>query len=326
MMQLKYLVDDRPMVLDILSRWEYDADNLDLLNHYRISANAVYPFTCGGAVRILRFAPAAEKSLKQVRAELDFLRHLRGNGYPVPNTVFSRQGEEVEVVQTAIGPVYAQVFTRVPGAQLDLDTMDETTAQGWGAALGRLHALSEGYEPDGERRIDWCEQMAWMRGVFEKNGAQDALAEWERVNAWLSGLPVDRETYGLIHYDFEDDNVFLDAETGIFHAIDFDDALYHWYAVDVAVSLSCLEELPRERADWLQAAFLAGYRQQRRLGASWEQRFPHFRRYMALNSCARLLHALGGEAIADPPQWMVQLRAKLDAMLRSRREGFLQPW
>ena len=43
-MRLKHLVDNRDLALHLLGNWGYDRNRLDVLDQYRISANAIYPF------------------------------------------------------------------------------------------------------------------------------------------------------------------------------------------------------------------------------------------------------------------------------------------
>lgn len=44
MMKLKYLFDNRDLTHMILNNWDHDTDKPGILDNYRISANAVYPF------------------------------------------------------------------------------------------------------------------------------------------------------------------------------------------------------------------------------------------------------------------------------------------
>lgn len=60
------------------------------------------------------------------------------------------------------------------------------------------------------------------------------------VEERLARLPM--EDYGLIHYDFKYDNVFYHAEQDICWVIDFDDGMYHWFAMDIQRALQSLEE------------------------------------------------------------------------------------
>ena len=139
MMKLKYLFDNRDLTEMILKNWEYDADKLDLFNYFRISANAVYPFSLNGEMHILRFSPVEERSADTILAELEFLKFLRNEGYPANHTLLSRTGNELEYVETPWGGYYAVVFKRVPGNKLREVNLTDGVIAGFGKVLGELH-------------------------------------------------------------------------------------------------------------------------------------------------------------------------------------------
>lgn len=58
MLKLEYLFENYELAREALSLWEHDEDNLEeMLGYFRISSNAVYPFTREGRVCFLRLAP-----------------------------------------------------------------------------------------------------------------------------------------------------------------------------------------------------------------------------------------------------------------------------
>lgn len=76
MLKLKHLFDNRDLAKMILDNWQYDPSSTDMFEYFRISSNAVYPFRNKGKVKLLRFAPCAEKSKDNLIAELEFIRYL----------------------------------------------------------------------------------------------------------------------------------------------------------------------------------------------------------------------------------------------------------
>jgi len=54
MTKLKYLYDNRDLAEMVLKNWDYDQSKLNLLDYYRISANAVYPFELNNTRYYLR--------------------------------------------------------------------------------------------------------------------------------------------------------------------------------------------------------------------------------------------------------------------------------
>lgn len=323
MLQLKYLFHNKELALEILSRWNYDKNQPHLMEQFRISANAVYGFTNQDTRCFLRFAHAEEKSRGQILAELEFLNYLRTNNYPCLQPVLSKAGNELEVVDTPDGRYYGVVFLGVPGRSLSDHTLTPTIAFGWGKHLGRLHRLSKDYSPSRYRRVDHVAQLNWMAEVLD-TFPEEALArrELEVVSDWLQRLPQNDNNYGLVHYDFETDNVFYNPDTENFYVIDFDDAVYHWFAMDVTTALASYEGSNRELA---QKQFMAGYRTEHRLDDEWLQLRPGFSRYQNLYSYVRVIRSTKNQNLGEEPKWMGSLREKLAKLCIERSADFGKP-
>ena len=68
----------------------------------------------------------------------------------------------------------------------------------------------------------------------------------------------------MVHYDFELDNFFYDKEKKACSGIDFDDGMYHWFALDLEQVFESLED--RLSGEALQSArneFIEGYQEER---------------------------------------------------------------
>lgn len=166
MLKLKYLFNNKDLAHMILSNWENDNEDSNLLNNYRISSNAVYWCKNKGNTFFLRFVSAEEKSMKKIFAELEFLRYLRNSGYPAVDTILSKAGNELEVINTPWGAYYAVAFKEAPGKQLNQIPFTDELIFGWGKALGRLHKLSSKYKAVNNKRNDWKEAIDWMDDVL----------------------------------------------------------------------------------------------------------------------------------------------------------------
>ena len=323
MMKLKYLFDNRDLTYMILKNWDHDTDKPGILDNYRISANAVYPFIKEDEVFILRFSPVEERTADTILAELEFLEYLRSGGYPVPETLPSKNGNELELVNTPWGDYLAVVFKRVPGDALNRIEITDDVIYGYGKSLGRLHSLSQQYHPRRFKRLSWREQLDWSDTVLsEFNNEIEARNEIEILRTYLSGLPADNENYGLVHYDFETDNVFYNEDDGIFYAIDFDDAHYHWFAVDIDQALDGLfRDLPSRNPEVIQDLFVGGYRLEFPIQDSMLELMPVFRRYANLNGYVRTIRSTT-EKWDNEPDWMVELREILSKKMNRRRVDF----
>lgn len=322
-MKLKHLIDDRELTLAILSRWDYDEEHLGLLDRFRISANAVYPFRAGGTLQFLRFAPEDEKMPEQIASELAFINYLRDAGYAANRPVPSRAGQLLESIDTAKGRYHAVAFEGVPGRQLDPETMTPADFAGWGRALAELHRLSMDYSPpEGLRRHDWRDNLDWAEGVLKGLPGEDrALAEVMLIRQALASLPATRGDYGLIHYDFETDNVFLDPATGTFSVIDFDVATYHWFVMDAYRAINSAGDIDPGR----RAAFFEGYRRVIPLSEAMLAREQLFARFTRIWGYARLQWSVADGPEGAEPEWMVSLRGKIAALVASWVADFGKP-
>lgn len=303
MLKLKYLTENFDLARFALNNWRHDTHTLhDRLQWFRISSNAVYPFDRDGQLCFLRLSPSGEKESRELLGELDFLAFLQRRGYPAMRSLPSDQGERLLLLDTPWGRWYASAFEGVPGRPLAQLPMTERLAETYGAALGRLHGMSMQYNSPIKRRSDQ-DALAWARQVFMAHAMPGkVITALDETARQLSALPHTRNSYGLVHYDFEPDNVFWDGEAC--HAIDFEDGMLHFYAMDV---VQALDELPAA----MHPAFLRGYRTACPSAQVDEEDFPLMQRFRNLYACARLLHCLSEKPVPEP-EWMPQLTVRLE--------------
>lgn len=326
MLKLKYLFDNKDLAHMILSNWENDNEDSDLLNNYRISSNAVYWCKNQGNTFFLRFSPVEEKSMESLLAELDFLRFLRNSGYPAVDTILSKAGNELEVINTPWGAYYAVAFKVVPGKQLNQIPFTDELIFGYGKALGKLHKLSSEYSASNNKRVDWKERMDWMDDVLS-NFPEETKAKNELyiLEDYFLKLPITKENFGLIHYDFETDNLFYDEVTKTYNPIDFDDAMYHWYALDIEQALDSMkEDMLEEQVEPAINQFITGYRCEYKISDDMLKLLPIFRRYANLYGYIRVLRSIK-EKWNNEPEWMVNLRIRLENLLNKRKDTFEKP-
>jgi Ser/Thr protein kinase RdoA (MazF antagonist) len=264
--------------------------------------------------------------MKKILAELEFLRYLRDSGYSAVCTILSKAGNELEVVNTPWGTYYAVAFKKVCGKELSKVPLTDDIIFGWGTALGKLHKLSSEYKPVNNKRNDWKETMDWMEAVLG-NFSEEIAAKEELciLKEYFLKLPTTNENFGLIHYDFEADNVFYDEISESYNPIDFDDSMYHWYAMDIEQALDSMKEcLPEYQIESSANQFIKGYRCEFDISDEMLTLLPTFRRYADLYGYIRLLRSIE-EKWNNEPKWMVDLRAHLENLLNNRKCAFTKP-
>ena len=101
--------------------------------------------------------------------------------------------------------------------------------------------------------------------------------------------------------------------------IDFDDAMYHWYVMDIVQALDSLKkETSENEFPQKQVVFIEGYSSMFEINHNLFASMPIFRRFANLYRYTRDLRAIE-ETWENEPEWLVELRAKLTASLASRR-------
>lgn len=138
-----------------------------------------------------------------------------------------------------------------------------------------------------------------------------AIQEYKILSTYLQALPVRSNNYGLIHYDFQLDNIFYEKETRSFQVIDFDDAIYSWYAHDIVTALDDFWDDDLNIHQPQVQAFVKGYTSLMPLTNEDLEQFPYFRRFATLYRFAKLLWALDGADMLDAPEWLTGLQSKL---------------
>ena len=324
MLKLKYLFENYDLAKTLLESWAHDEQNLDaMLSQFRISSNAVYPFCRNSSVCFLRIAPVDEKREENIVGEMEFIAYLIANDFPALKPIKTKNGEDYVKAATPWGAYYATAFEKVGGIQIEDVAITSEVAFAYGKSLGQLHNLAAVYRP---RVKKWAhtDVIAWMRDALVEYNAQDcAWAELAAVEAALSALPRHSGNYGLVHYDFEADNVFYDAASHTCSVIDFGDGMYHWYALDIEQVFDSLGEvLTGDVREAAQSSFLGGYAAVRDAADTPSEMLPLMRRFINLYSYARLIRCVA-EKFADEPAWLVELRAKLNKTISKLEGGFL---
>ena len=144
--------------------------------------------------------------------------------------------------------------------------------------------------------------------------------------SWLDSLTSSDQDYGLLHGDFELDNLIWDGEQ--FQALDFDDAAYGWYAVDFAAALQDVwlgDDVDSATRTAHVAWFVQGYAALRPLPDGMLQALPRLLTLIEASKVARMLQAYATTTDAETPEWVADMRAAHQRWFTAKRatlEGF----
>jgi Ser/Thr protein kinase RdoA (MazF antagonist) len=256
--QVSLTVDDRrcsPLADCLGELWNLEPG---ILNFLRSSASHV--FVAGGSMfphgaRYLRAIPADARSSTQVKAMAELVGSLHRGGAPVAYMLPSRDGRVIETVSTPWGSYHAMLVEGAAGERVDVAALTAVQARAWGAALATIHSCVR-EQPGLPLAFDR------LRGAGPVFADDPPLAAAIAVLAGrVSALPADADNFGVVHGDFELDNIaWADNRPTVF---DFDEAQQSWFVDDITQATRDIRhssaDAPAASAGLL-GHFLTGYR------------------------------------------------------------------
>lgn len=316
MMKLKYLFNNEDLALMCLKKWSFDVESTELFKYFRVSSNAIYPFKHNGQLQFIRFSPAKEKSYKALEGEVQLLKHLLKNDVEVPKLIPSIEGHLIESINTPWGFYYAVVFQGIVsdnGYSMEEVALKESMIYDLGCILANIHKNTKTLTQATCYRPSIDDHLIWVKDKLIKYDADLRLIDLtDTLMASIKKYPRHEDSYGLLHYDFELDNLMMEKETNTIYTIDFDDACYGWYALDISIAtINIYEEGHFEDYDFVKSTFLNGY----------QSVYPHqdlspdhlktLIGFHTLYQYTRNLRSID-EKWDNEPEWMIGLRSKVD--------------
>jgi Ser/Thr protein kinase RdoA (MazF antagonist) len=266
---------------------------------YDGAANLVYEYEIDHTPHILRVSFTPDRTLELIQAELHFVNYLGENGMNVSRPIPSKDGNWVETIWAAGIPFQIVSFEKAKGMRMPDNGYRyragaplEEYYRSWGTTLGEMHALAKNYRPESDliKRPEWfaLHRSRWARAAHLPDRLQRVQAPIQSLLGELKYLPKDRDSYGLIHGDFNDGNFTVDYTNGDITVFDFDDSGYFWFAYELASAWVSgtgwtATRGPAERQSFMQLYMdhvMEGYNAQNPLPVEWLARVPLFTRLL----------------------------------------------
>ncbi|MGW0611385.1 phosphotransferase enzyme family protein [Streptomyces sp. NPDC002788] len=303
---------DSPVADQVAAQWGYPAGTA---RWWRSSASHVFVLPDHGRRRYLRFVPGSYRGAKPLTAVAELMARLNDGGSAVVRPVPAESGALTVTVATGLGVMHAMVVEPAPGEEVDVTELTESQARHWGQTLAQLHRDAAGLG------AGLPESFSELPDIGELLADDTTLAEaTARLADLTSDLPRTQDCWGVVHGDFELDNMAWEDGRPI--AYDFDEVAVSWYAADIAYAVRDLTDHTGRPATGHRArfdAFLDGYRSVRRFDDEDFARLPLFAGLQAAASLVRITRALG-EPSEDQPEWLAELRNDLTDMARTHRQ------
>ncbi|MDT3426002.1 Ser/Thr protein kinase RdoA (MazF antagonist) [Paenibacillus forsythiae] len=268
------------------------------------STNEVYRFTRNNQPYILRLSQRPSAYLEKIKAELEWISYLADNGVHVSLPIKSYDGQLTVICNESDQSIIAASFEMAAGRFFEKDQphmWGTAIFHKWGETMGQMHRLSIVYDAIGVKRDDWA---IWRidNPWLQQGDYQVILEKLRSLEQSIASLPRGSNAYGLIHNDFHPYNFYID--NGDITVFDFDDSLYGWFALDIAIAAAhaCWWGSPahdrkskNEFSKRFLNDFLTGYFKQNNLDKYGLQQIPMFMDYRNVCSFFWWLHNWDGD-------------------------------
>lgn len=296
-----------PLAAAFAEKWFSEVDSI---KYIRASANFVFQVKANGKSYILRFNSVLEKDIRLVEDEIAVLRYLLDNGLSVSAPVKSQANRYLEIVKTELGVFTVVLFEKANGQVFEVDQIDDERTVTWGSKLGELHCLLKKVPQDiANSRLSYKVLLEFIKQYISEY-EQFLLQEYQALSASLKKIPIDNDNFGLIHFDFDIDNILWnDRDITI---IDFDDMVKLWFGADILFAVrSLFYNKPLDLNNQKLKLFIQGYKRKTSFDEEMLNHFPDFLRLHRLFFIARLRRSLDIKDTSNYPEWIGRLTAKI---------------
>lgn len=303
-----------PLAFKLMENWGYDEGQV---YYWRASANFIFVCKREGKTYYLRFNEVSERSDKEIAAELKGVKYLAEHSIRVAQPVESKNGLLIETVETEWGTFHAVLFEAAEGEHLEFEELDGEQFFLWGRSLGELHkVLKKATSELKDGRPSWSDHLTNVEQVLPQNDLT-LRRELQSLKEWATHLRRTDGNFGLIHYDFELDNIKVKDHQ--MEMLDFDDCAAYWFVADIIYALRDAGEFDL-RSPNIQK-FLDGYRQQTQLDDELLHESEGFSRMHQLVLYSKLVRSVDIEESTDHPEWLANLRGKLINKIKEYRQS-----
>lgn len=267
-----------------LNLFSTDAEKFEVVRFFE---NFVYQYESEGTEYILRITHSSHRSMDQVRGELEFIDHLAKGGANVIVPILSRNGELVEKIEVTDGSeFYVISYKKALGEYIPYEKRTDEVFRLWGKTIGQMHRLTREFMPSKPqfKRISWFEDDIYIPENYITGKDADILEKFNKLLKYVHKLPVEDNSYGLIHSDIHAGNIVWDGKN--IKVFDFDDAMYQFFISDLAIVFYYAtqrwhlhgedRDLLRQRAEQMITPLFEGYNEEYSLDKKWFKEITTF--------------------------------------------------
>ncbi len=307
MLRIKNLIENDVLANELAGLW-FEKDTYRVF-FYRSSANVLYLVVKDDGKYFLRYSPKEEKDISNLETEISLLLFLDKNKLNVNKPIPSKTGKYIHTYQD----YYVSCFKEVIGKTLDDVEVNEEICFEYGRLLKIFHKYSKAF---GESKLrNHFSVLNWVDSQIDNQAIKNVIAK--NIDEYKE---LSQANYGIVHYDFELDNIIYNESNTCLSVIDFEDLMVHYYDVDVIKALLSMDEYGEDYSIDvvnLKKAFLEGYGQ-----TNFVMNRVHLL-FIDLYKYARITYSLAGIP-KEKPEWMNGLISKLEKIQNELEQKLLK--
>jgi len=292
-----------------------------------------FAYNVDGRELVLKITPKnknVDNEIKSLEEKISFIKYLRENDVCVPEPVRSVNNRWVERSEKDDKTYLISSSSKAEGLHVHSNNpsqWNDKLFENWGRTLGKMHRYATQYtiydkfSQNGEEIssiASWREEYQFFYDWCSEIPIKD---KWEELYEKLYQLPIEKESYGLIHNDLHPHN-FLVHNNKI-TAIDFDVAAFYWFVKDIAIALFFAEwygpaDKKSSKDIFLEdfyIDFMKGYTAEYHINRFWVSQLPLFLKHHQI----LLYIVFSNEWGEKPGVWQTeQLKYWRDSILNER--------
>ena len=278
---------------ELAGRFGIDGDELSFLAGGREDSDGiVYTTSKNGNKYVFKISQAADE--EHVKSILEFAHYLGSCGIRTGSPIKNENGNIYEISKDNDTLLIATLMEYIDGYTPDVNVLQKNSRliYEWGKLTGKMHNAAKKY-PIWRNACESDERYGFEAEIdsFIGMSPNEFIREkWREMKEKLRALPINRDTYGLIHNDNHQMNIIA---TGTDIAvIDFDCAECHFFVNDILLPVQGLLfdvtggmmspiTKPEVLKEFYQH-FLKGYRTENELDSFWLEQLGTFLEYRRL--------------------------------------------
>jgi Ser/Thr protein kinase RdoA (MazF antagonist) len=225
-----------PMMNEIISELKLKATSLKFLKY---SQNFVYSYANENVETILRITSGHHRTRAQIESEIEWLAFLYSKGANVCQAIPIIKDTMVKTIHFQNDSLHCVLFKKASGRPVSNAEINKELYFLHGASTGKLHRLTKEFKPAKRfRRFNWDENRLFTTdpGEYLPKGTKEAIIELiPRLLAEANQIEKNTDSYGLIHFDLNYNNFFINKSS--IELFDFDNCSFGYFVNDVSNAL-----------------------------------------------------------------------------------------